>query len=190
MFGDPFFNQKGYPIVKLEDISNLIKGITYSPSDVVKENGIIVLRSSNIKGTKFDLEDIVRINKKISADKLVKENDILMCNRNGSARLVGKVAKIPKKSFDMSFGTFMTIIRSELFEYLFAFFQTEYFRKQIQFQTAVAINQISMPLLASVKIPLPPKEEIDKFTLIMKQIDKQKFVNLKIFQLLGKKLKK
>jgi type I restriction enzyme S subunit len=175
MFGDPDFNTYKYEIVRLNEIAELNKGITYSPKDVVNDNGIIVLRSSNIKGSEFDLKDIVRINKRISSDKLVKENDILMCNRNGSARLVGKVAKIPKKEFDMTFGTFMTIVRSDIFEYLFAFFQTENFRRQIQFQTAVAINQISLPLLASVSVPLPPIEKINVFSKFVQQIDKQKF---------------
>ena len=91
---------------------------------------MIVLRSSNIKGNVFDLEDLVKITKKISPDKYVKENDILMCNRNGSARLVGKVAMIPKLDENMTFGTFMTIVRSDIYEYLFVFFQMDAFREQ------------------------------------------------------------
>ena len=120
MFGDPIINPYGFPVKKIDEVAVLNKGITYSPDDISKE-GIIVLRSGNIKGNAFDLEDIVRISKKISNDKLVNENDILMCNRNGSVNLVGKVAKIPKLEEKMTFGTFMTIVRSEIFEYLFVF---------------------------------------------------------------------
>lgn len=122
MFGDPIINPYGFPVKKIDEVAVLNKGITYSPDDISKE-GIIVLRSGNIKGNAFDLEDIVRISKKISNDKLVNENDILMCNRNGSVNLVGKVAKIPKLEEKMTFGTFMTIVRSEIFEYLFVFFK-------------------------------------------------------------------
>ena len=124
MFGDPIINPYGFPVKKIDEVAVLNKGITYSPDDISKE-GIIVLRSGNIKGNAFDLEDIVRISKKISNDKLVNENDILMCNRNGSVNLVGKVAKIPKLEEKMTFGTFMTIVRSEIFEYLFVFFSNE-----------------------------------------------------------------
>ena len=138
--------------------------------------GMIVLRSSNIKGNVFDLTDLVKIKKEISSEKFVNENDILMCNRNGSARLVGKVAMIPKLEENMTFGTFMTIVRSDIYDYLFTFFQTDAFREQIKFQTAVAINQISLPLLASVKVPLPPKELIDEFSIFTKQTDKSKSV--------------
>ena len=173
LFGDPMINPKGFPVKTIEEVSVLNKGITYSPEDVADE-GMIVLRSSNIKGNVFDLEDLVKITKKISPDKYVQENDILMCNRNGSARLVGKVAMIPKLDENMTFGTFMTIVRSDIYEYLFAFFQMDAFREQIKFQTAVAINQISLPLLASVKVPVPPRELIDEFAAFTKQVDKSK----------------
>ena len=174
MFGDPMINPKGFPVKTIEEVSVLNKGITYSPEDVADE-GMIVLRSSNIKGNVFDLEDLVKITKKISPDKYVQENDILMCNRNGSARLVGKVAMIPKLDENMTFGTFMTIVRSDIYEYLFVFFQMDAFREQIKFQTAVAINQISLPLLASVKVPVPPRKLIDEFAAFTKQVDKSKF---------------
>jgi type I restriction enzyme S subunit len=173
MFGDPLTNPKEFPIKTIDEVAVLNKGITYSPEDVSDE-GMIVLRSSNIKGNVFDLEDLVKVAKKISPDKYVQENDILMCNRNGSARLVGKVAMIPKLDEDMTFGTFMTIVRSDIYEYLFAFFQMEAFREQIKFQTAVAINQISLPLLASVKVPVPARELIDEFAMFTKQVYKSK----------------
>lgn len=106
LFGDPMINPKGFPVKSIEEVSILNKGITYSPEDVANE-GMIVLRSSNIKGNVFDLNDLVKITKKVSPDKYVQENDILMCNRNGSARLVGKVAMIPKIDENMTFGTFI-----------------------------------------------------------------------------------
>ena len=174
MFGDPITNQKGWKIKKIEDIAILNKGITYKPENVVKEGGTIVLRSGNIKGNVFDLEDVVRVDSNINPSKYVHENEILMCNRNGSAKLVGKVAKIPKIKEKMSFGTFMTIVRSDMYEYLFAFFQTDAFREQIRFSTAIAINQISLPLLASVKVPVPPIELQQSFADKIEAIERQK----------------
>jgi len=173
MFGDPYLNPKGFPIKRIDEVSELNKGITYSPEQVC-DNGIIVLRSSNIKGSDFDINDLVRISKEVLPEKMVHKNDILMCNRNGSARLVGKVAKIPELNEKMTFGTFMTIIRSEYYEYLFTFFQTKAFREQIKFQTAVAINQISLPLLSEVKVPLPPIELQTQFADFVTQTDKSK----------------
>ena len=167
-------NPHNYPVKRIDEVAELVKGITYSPEEVCDKDGIVVLRSSNIKGSTFDLQDIVIISKKVSSEKLVKENDILMCNRNGSARLVGKVALIPKLDEDMTFGTFMTIVRSQMYKYLFVFFQMEAFRRQIQFQTAVAINQISLPLLAGVTVPIPPMEVQEQFAAFVEQADKSK----------------
>lgn len=174
LFGEPMENPHNYLVKRIDEVAGFVKGITYSPEEVCDKDGIVVLRSSNIKGSTFDLQDIVTISKKVSSEKLVKENDILMCNRNGSARLVGKVALIPKLDEDMTFGTFMTIVRSPIYKYLFVFFQTEAFRRQIQFQTAVAINQISLPLLASVTVPIPPKELQNQFAAFVEQVDKSK----------------
>ncbi|MDK0812454.1 restriction endonuclease subunit S [Clostridium perfringens] len=174
MFGDVFLNTKNFEMKQIKDIVTVVKGITYKPNQV-NEEGTIVLRSSNIKGSKFDLNDIVRVNKKIDEKFLVEVNDILMCNRNGSERLVGKVAKIPEYNEPMTFGTFMTIIRTPYYNYLFTFFQTEAFRRQIKMQTSVAINQISIPLLESVKVPLPPIELQNQFADFVKQVDKLKF---------------
>ena len=42
-------------------------------------------------------------------------------------------------------------------------------------QTSVAINQISIPLLESVKVPLPPMELQNKFAEFTNQVDKLKF---------------
>ncbi|WP_404427170.1 restriction endonuclease subunit S [Ureibacillus chungkukjangi] len=173
LFGDPFLNPKGFEMKQINDVAELVKGITYKPEEV-NDDGIIVLRSSNVQGNQFDTKDIVRISKKVDEKFLVKANDILMCNRNGSARLVGKVAKIPESKEPMTFGTFMTIIRSPFFEYLFTFFQTEAFRRQIQMQTTVAINQISLPLLKSVKVPLPSIELQSQFASFVQQVDKSK----------------
>lgn len=66
---------------KLKQLGDTIIGLTYSPEDVSTE-GIIVLRSSNIKGNTIDLKDKVIVNKKIPIKLKTNENDILICSRN------------------------------------------------------------------------------------------------------------
>ena len=78
----------------LGEIGETIIGLTYKPSDVVADNGIIVLRSSNIKNGVIDYSDLVRVNKHVKDRIITKENDILVCSRNGSQRLIGKNAII------------------------------------------------------------------------------------------------
>ena len=173
MFGDISKNSKNYKIVNLSDISQYWNGLTYKPSDI-NENGTIVLRSSNIQNGKLDYKDLIRVSCIIPPKKYVKNNDILMCSRNGSARLVGKVALINNSNEDMSFGAFMMIIRSEYYPYLMTFFQMDSFRAQISTGATTTINQITSNMMNHVKLPLPSMDEINKFAKIVEKIDKQK----------------
>ena len=171
MFGDPLLNPKGYPVKELPEIAEYWNGLTYKPEDVAGE-GTIVLRSSNIQKAQLDFSDIVRVTCKIGAKKYVQDNDILMCSRNGSARLVGKVALIPNRSEPMSFGAFMMIIRSAYYSYLMTYFQTSAFRTQITTGATTTINQITGRMLDNVKLPVPDIKVVDEFTIFVHQVDK------------------
>jgi type I restriction enzyme, S subunit len=132
--------------------------LTYSPSDV-SEEGMVVLRSSNIQNGKIDLTDIVRVKKTIKPKLLVHPGEILMCSRNGSARLVGKTAVIPELDEEMTFGTFMTIIRSPYNPFLSYFFLSDEFRKQITGGENPSIKQVTQYMLDEVEVNLPPLSE-------------------------------
>lgn len=174
MFGNLNINSKKFNVVKLSSISSYWNGLTYSPSDI-SDNGTIVLRSSNIKNNKLDFDDIIKIDCKIKEKNYVKNNDILMCARNGSANLVGKVAMIENITEPFCFGAFMMIIRSKYYKYLFYYFQNDAFRQNINLETTTQINQITVNMLDKIKIPLPNDEEIERYSRIIKLIDKQKF---------------
>jgi type I restriction enzyme, S subunit len=173
MFGDPVRNEKGWEVKSIDSFTKLVKGITYNPNEVQKE-GILVLRSSNVQNGELDLMSQVRISKNVDCKFFVQKNDLLMCNRNGSAHLVGKVARIPDADENMTFGTFMTVIRTDFYQYLYYFMHTTSFRTQIRMQTSVAINQVSLPLLANVNVPLPPISLQNQFAERIQKIEQQK----------------
>ena len=175
MFGDPMTNPKGYPVRVLSEIAEYWNGLTYKPEDVANE-GTIVLRSSNIQDATLDFKDTVRVSCEISDKKYVKDNDILMCSRNGSARLVGKVALIRNIDEPMSFGAFMMIIRSAYYSYLMTYFQMPAFRTQITTGATTTINQITGKILDAVKLPVPDLYTINEFSDFVNQVDKSKFV--------------
>ena len=98
---------------KLGEVGENIIGLTYSPTDVTNDGtGILVLRSSNIKEGRLDKSDQVRVNKKIKDKIIVQPNDILICTRNGSQRLIGKSVIINDDEV-MTFGAFMSVYRSK-----------------------------------------------------------------------------
>ena len=175
LFGDPETNTKNYKTVMLSEIAEYYNGLTYSP-DNVSEDGTIVLRSSNIQNSQLDFADTIRVDCTIKEKLYVRDNDILMCSRNGSARLVGKVALIKNISEPMSFGAFMMIIRSAYYSYLMTYFQTDAFRRQIKTGATTTINQITGNMLNKITLPLPEMSEIDDFANFVKEVDKSKFV--------------
>jgi len=84
-----------WEIKELNELGDLINGLTYSPTDVRKD-GLLVLRSSNIQNGMIDLKDCVYVRTDIKGANLSKPNDILVCVRNGSKALIGKNAIISK----------------------------------------------------------------------------------------------
>ena len=175
MFGDPLTNPKGYQEKYLSEIAEYWNGLTYKPNDVANE-GTIVLRSSNIQNASLDFADTVRVNCKIGTKKYVQDNDILMCSRNGSAKLVGKVALIKELSEPMSFGAFMMIIRSAYYPFLMTYFQLPAFRSQITTGATTTINQITGRMLDNVKLAIPDIESVKDFSAFTNQVDKSKAV--------------
>lgn len=154
---DSPFIPNSWKWVKLSDIAFSNIGLTYKPSDKT-EDGVIVLRSSNIQNGKMDYNDIVKVNMEIPENKMCDIGDILMCVRNGSKSLVGKVAVIDKSN--MSFGAFMSIIISRCNQFLYYFFNSNMFKRQMHINSSTeTINQITQDMLFNCIIPLPPIEE-------------------------------
>ena len=180
MFGDPVENEKSWDVVKLSEIAEFFNGLTYRPEDVGA--GTIVLRSSNIQDGELDFSDIVRVRTNIRERLFVRTGDLLMCSRNGSAKLVGKVAPIGALNEPMTFGAFMMIIRSSMPEYLMTYFRTEAFREQIKTGATTTINQITATMLNKVRLPLPPTQLVNQYALFVKQTDKSKvLLTMKLF---------
>ena len=175
MFGHYFEDSRYF--VKVGDIATATIGLTYKPDNVTDE-GIIVLRSGNIQNAELCLsDDIVRVsNIKIKENKFVRENDILMCSRNGSARLVGKCCLIPKLNEQMSYGAFMTVIRSKYPYFLNGFFNSTYFLQQLTGTQTASVNQITTGMLNGYTVIKPSDTEENEFATFVKLIDKSKFV--------------
>ena len=127
----------------LGEIGETIIGLTYKPSDVVDNNGIIVFRSSNIKNGMIDYSDLVRVNKHIKDKIITKENDILVCARNGSQRLIGKNAIIKQEDANNTFGAFMMVYRANDNPFILPLLSTNKYFSQVGENLGARINQIT-----------------------------------------------
>ena len=160
----PFEIPQGWEWARIRDISQSYIGLTYSPQNVSSE-GTVVLRSSNIQSGQLDLNDIVRVNTKIPSKLYVEENDILICARNGSKKLVGKSAVIKGLNEPMTFGAFMAICKTPLWEYVFCFLQSDLFFAQLRdVSGTTTINQLTQNNFNAFLIPIPPIEEQKRIT--------------------------
>ena len=173
LFGDVVLNTLNWPLVKLSAIAEYRIGLTYKP-EAVSSSGIAVLRSGNIQNSQLCYEDTIYVNSKVEPKLLLKKNDILMCARNGSQSLVGKVALIENDISNTTYGAFMMAISSKYYVYLFEYFRSQAFRRLISVGSTTTINQVTTRMLNSIVIPLPDLDTINRFALYHSQINKLK----------------
>lgn len=143
--------------VLLLDKSKLLNGLTYTP-DNVKNNGLLVLRSSNIQNNQLSLEDTLYVNCIVEDEKKIKDGDIMICVRNGSAALIGKCAQA-HRDYDATFGAFMAVLRGNHNDYILQILQQGTIQKEIIKNSGATINQITNGDFKLVKIALPTSND-------------------------------
>ena len=163
-----------YPTVYLSEVADFLQGLTYNPSDV-SDSGYLVLRSSNIQQGMLSFDDCVYVDKKLPNGLLVEKNDVVMCVRNGSKKLVGKTALISDDITMTTWGAFMMNIRSKFDDtYIFHYLNSQAFFSQIFKDTGTAtINQITKGTLSECKLMLPPETERIKIAQMLSTYDKK-----------------
>ena len=182
-FIEMFYNGK-YTVDKLREHIDVIRGVSYKPSDVYEthnENTSIVLRSNNIEGGQINFDDLVYVStERVSELQLLRVGDIVMCGSNGSKKLVGKAAMLQETpTIRTSFGAFCLGIRCKLTlvpEYLATYFQTSLYRDEIeQLGSGSNILNIKPDHIYDLEVPIPLCDEQMAFVSIVRQADKSEF---------------
>lgn len=164
-----------YPMVKLGEVCEIIRGITFGKKDQLQEateNSIKVATTKAAQEFGIVEEDLYNIPKDFIKDtsKLLKNGDILISTAN-SLNLLGRTTYVSNLSYKISFGAFMTLIRGNTEKvntlYLLHCLKTgqalQYFKNNAN--TTTNISNLSYSSLSTFKIPLPPlhiQEEIVK----------------------------
>ena len=154
----------------LAELGELVSGLTYSPNDV-REEGMLVLRSSNIQNGKISLEDCVYVRPEINGANISKPNDILICVRNGSKNLIGKNALIPENLPLATHGAFMTVFRSERANFVFQLFQTPDYQRQVDGDLGATINSINGSNFLKYVFSVPSDGEQQKIADCLSLLD-------------------
>ena len=160
---------------KLGEVLKTRRGLTYIPSDVC-QNGIRVLRSSNINSDSFVIsEDDVFVNREAINIEFANENDILITAANGSSKLVGKHAIIRNIQENSAVhGGFMLLGTSKEPYFINASMGTLWYRKFIDLFVAGgngAIGNLNKTDLDNQEISIPSKEEQKIIGLYFRRVD-------------------
>ncbi len=145
---------------RLGEVVQVISGLTYSPENI-RDTGLLVLRSSNVKNAAIVLKDRVFVDVEVEHNKLTRTDDILLCVRNGSQRLIGKSALVPDNMPKATHGAFMSILRGGKNAFVFQLMQTDLFFKEVHKNLGATINSINGSDLKKFKfwVPNHPDEQ-------------------------------
>mgnify|MGYP004702241079 CR=1 FL=1 len=148
-----------------------------------------MFRSSNIQNGCMDYKDIVRVNKNVKEKLITKKDDLLVCARNGSARLIGKNAILHETDANQTFGAFMMVFRSDKNHFVHQLLNTRRYSSQVSENLGARINQITSSDLSSFEFFFPKgNNEMNKISALLDLLDERIATQNKIIEDL-KKLK-
>ena len=160
---------------KFNEIAVTRRGLTYNPSDVC-EDGIRVLRSSNIKEDTFvTSDDDVFVKKDAINIPYACDGDILITSANGSSHLVGKHAIIRQIHNNSAvIGGFMLLATTKNPQFLNASMGSSWYTKFINLSVAGgngAIGNLSKNELDEKTLFVPSDVEQETIGHFFKNID-------------------
>lgn len=160
----------GWQLKRLGDVGLILNGLTYSPNDIVNE-GLLVLRSSNIQNNKITYDDCVYVRDNIKKANIAKKGDIIICVRNGSKNLIGKNAIVTDKTPRATHGAFMASFRSDMSNFIIQLFKTDFYKRQVHIDLGARINSINSNQLKKYKFYFPSLPEQQKISSFLDSVD-------------------
>lgn len=180
-----------WPHVKLSDVADVVRGVTFSKADVGSERSdtIPILRAGNIQDVLILDEDLVYLSPNFVSEKqILRSGDIVMCMSSGSANVLGKSALL-KTTWRGSFGAFLAVVRARPEKvdanYLAHYFREPAFRKWASSSNGIGIKNIRLSDLAAYEIPLPPREEQKRIAGILDQADALRRLRARVLEKLN-----
>ena len=164
----PYEIPQSWKWVRFGQIHELVRGVTYTKSDVADEAGpgyLPILRANNI-GAELNFDDLVFVRaERVSDTQKLRRGDFLIALSSGSKNLVGKAAFV-SEDYEMGFGGFCGAVRSnsaEVIPYVGVFLTSPLYRQAIAGGSrGIGINNIKRGTLNDLAFPLPPLPEQER----------------------------
>ena len=138
----------------------------------------------------MDYKDIVRVNKNVKEKLITKKDDLLVCARNGSARLIGKNAILHEADANQTFGAFMMVFRSDKNHFVHQLLNTRRYTSQVSENLGARINQITSSDLSSFEFFFPTENsEMNKIAALLDLLDERIVTQSKIIEKLQSLIK-
>ena len=155
-------------MVRLADVAQLIRGISFSKSaqkmsPSISDLGVVTTKSAQSEG--IDFENVLYVDQSFEkSEKLIRAGDVLISLAN-SLDLVGRVTYVDKDYKNLTFGAFMGVIRVDKTKvnpaYIFNVLQSEkakeYFKSVAK--TTTNISNLTFEDLGEFLFPLPSIEK-------------------------------
>ena len=180
MFGDPVLNPQGWKTKPLLEMGNCKNGMNFHDGDEgVEINclGVGDFKDLAIIDKTYELPTI-SLNEAPPKEYLLKDGDIVFVRSNGNKALVGRCLVVYPHDTPTTYSGFCIRYRLTTDEletqYLLRVLKTESIRKKMAGRGA-NIQNLNQQILASLIIPIPPKDLQQQFATFVEQTDKSKF---------------
>ncbi|HEX6509602.1 MAG TPA: restriction endonuclease subunit S [Chloroflexota bacterium] len=166
------------PIVRVGDIAEQIRGVTYAKGDAVDAptpGHIPLLRAGNISDNGLDFNGLIFVSaRRVSPKQLIRSGDVVIAASSGSLDIVGKAGQAAS-DFPGGFGAFCKVLRPRDMvdaRYFGHYFRTSSYRKEISTLAAGAnINNLRSDHLDGLQIPLPALEVQRRIAQTLDSVD-------------------
>jgi type I restriction enzyme, S subunit len=156
----------------LGELGKIHRGVSYNPSRDLypfdTNSTVRLLRSNNIQEAIVVFSDMQYVDaSRVSANQIMRQDDVLICMANGSKNLVGKAGRFQNEDgYEYTFGAFMGCFRPDTQavnpDFAFCLFLTEQYRIHISILLAgSSINNLTPTNVEAfvIRIPTDVKEQ-------------------------------
>jgi len=180
MFGDPVTNPKGWKIIELGDLVQVVGGYAFQ-SELFSENGEGIVRISNLEDGTLNLNNLARILREKLGKGVryaVEPGDVLIAM---SGATTGKLGVVPldlevKLYQNQRVGNFKILNPNRIERtFLISFLKSRYYQSNIwQLAWGAAQPNISSKQLESAKMILPSFDQQQRFAIQAAAIERLK----------------
>jgi type I restriction enzyme S subunit len=171
-----------WQVKRLGDVGKCLRGVSYQGDSDLSTHDTIhtkrLLRSNNVQNAVVVTDDVQFVNAdRVSANQILRKEDILICMANGSKALVGKAGIFKlNDGHEYTFGAFMGCFRTNYTEanpaYVFYLLLTGRYRDHINNLLAgSSINNLRPSSIESLEFSMPPMPEQTAIAEVLSEMD-------------------